>query len=346
MNALRRAVREHLHFIVVTTVLTLVMTFPTIVYVFRTDVFWLPTGSSRDVYIHIWDTWYGNQVLTGQALPFFTNLIFYPKGVSLAYHPLFYLHSIVVYALHVLLPISNAYSVAYLLMIVSSTFASYVYILWLFEDKWLALFGAIMFGFCSHVYATPHWPEISWIAPFPLAIYCLHRGVLELRNGLVILAGICIGFTSIVTLYHYVCILIVIALFICAMAHTRWRRSAFWRQVLLLTAVVALSSAWRLMPMLQNSDALGAALNWQGTMERSTDLISYFVDNRHPVYGPARGRDFSNTGRHADQLVKLPWLPAARPSRDRHVKSVYAPTDAAVAGALPGISCPEAWLNA
>ena len=62
MNALRRAVREHLHFIVVTTVLTLVMTFPTIVYVFRTDVFWHPAGSSHDIFIKFWDIWYGGQI--------------------------------------------------------------------------------------------------------------------------------------------------------------------------------------------------------------------------------------------------------------------------------------------
>ena len=40
------ALRRHLHFIMVTAVLTIVMTFPTIVYVFKPDVFWLPEKQS------------------------------------------------------------------------------------------------------------------------------------------------------------------------------------------------------------------------------------------------------------------------------------------------------------
>ncbi len=39
MLKLRGALLEHRHFIVVVTLLTLVMTYPTIEYVFRTDVF-------------------------------------------------------------------------------------------------------------------------------------------------------------------------------------------------------------------------------------------------------------------------------------------------------------------
>ena len=48
MSLLRNTLRERLHFLVVVTLLTLLMTFPAIVYLFRTDVFWLPTKDSRD----------------------------------------------------------------------------------------------------------------------------------------------------------------------------------------------------------------------------------------------------------------------------------------------------------
>ena len=87
MQRLRSTFREHLHFIVVVTLLTLIMTFPTVVYVFKTDVFWLPTGGSNDVYIGFWDAWYGKQFLTGQGDRYYSNFIFYPKGVSLSSIP-------------------------------------------------------------------------------------------------------------------------------------------------------------------------------------------------------------------------------------------------------------------
>ena len=35
---MRKAIRNHLHFVAIITLLTIVMTYPTIVYLFRTDV--------------------------------------------------------------------------------------------------------------------------------------------------------------------------------------------------------------------------------------------------------------------------------------------------------------------
>ncbi|MCE2471080.1 MAG: hypothetical protein J4G18_04120 [Anaerolineae bacterium] len=48
MPRLLNALREHRHVFIVVILLTLVTTFPTIVYVFKTDVFWHPAGTSLD----------------------------------------------------------------------------------------------------------------------------------------------------------------------------------------------------------------------------------------------------------------------------------------------------------
>ena len=286
MQGLRNFLREHLHFIVVVTLLTLVMTFPTIVYVIRTDVFWLPAGQSHDVYLRFWDIWYGKLIATGQADRFYTDLIYYPGGVSLAYHPLFYLHSIVVSALHLLMPISNAYSLTYLLIIYSSALAAYLYLRWLFKDKWLALFGAVVFGFCPQVTGYPNWPTIAWIAPTPLIIYCVHRGIKEKRANLIFLAGLFTGLTSEVIMYYFVCVVITLGVFVSALAASRWRDRIFWRHVALLATAVALSCAWRMIPVLQDLAALDGAIAYADDQEISSDLISFFVNPRNPILGP------------------------------------------------------------
>ena len=121
----------------------------------------MPTGDSLDVYIKFWDIWYGKLFLTGQADRFYTNLIFYPEGVSLIYQPLFLPQVIVINALAVFLPISNAFSLTYLLITFSCALSAYIYLLWLFKDKWIALFGAVVFGFSPHVIAHPNHPEIA-----------------------------------------------------------------------------------------------------------------------------------------------------------------------------------------
>ncbi|MCY3779973.1 MAG: hypothetical protein OXG78_06670, partial [Chloroflexi bacterium] len=180
-------IRRHLHFIIVAIILLVVMTFPTIVYVFRTDVFWLPAKHCCDAFIYFWNVWYLKQVFAGQADLLYTNTIFYPEGVSLTYTPLVLPHGITVNALQLFLPLSNAYSLTYLLIIFSSACAAYIYLHWLFKNRWLALFGAVIFGFCPQILISTSWPNIAWLAPVPLIFYGVHRGISEKRANLIIL---------------------------------------------------------------------------------------------------------------------------------------------------------------
>jgi len=284
MRRLTAVLSAHLNFVVVATLLTLVMTFPTIAYVFRSDVFWLPTGPGNDVYIKFWDIWYTKRILIGQADPFFTNLVFYPEGVSLAFHPFFYPHSITVNLLQAFMPLANAYSLTYLLIIWTSACAAYVYALWLCKDKWIALFGAIIFGVNAQTLATPTWPEIAWIAPIPLIMYFLHRGAREQRASHFVLAGLLSGCAIFVTPYLYVVVSIMLAVALCAFALREWRNRRFWLHVALLAATFALSSAWRLLPMLERPNVLEEATALGGSGEVITDLAAFFVNKGSPAY--------------------------------------------------------------
>ena len=135
MTRLRNRFRNHLHFIVIVTILTLVMTFPTIVYVFNTEVFWLPTGNYPDTWMKFWDARYGQELFSGQADYSFTDLLFYPNGMSLIYHNFSIPHMLVVGGLQAFMPISNAYSLTFLLIVASVTCSTYVYPLYLFNEK-------------------------------------------------------------------------------------------------------------------------------------------------------------------------------------------------------------------
>ena len=282
---MRAVISEHRHFIVVVTLLTLVMTWPTALYVLRTDVFWLPTGKSTDVFIKLWDTWYVKQILSGEADRAYTNLIFYPEGVSLVFQPIFIPHALVVNGLNLILPLTNAFILAHLLIIWSSALATYVYILWLLRDKWIALFGAVVFGLSPHVTSHANHTEVSFVMTISLALYAFHRGLLENRQRYIIVSGLLMGLTSISSLYAFVCGAITLAFAIVGLALTRWRDKRYWVNTLLLLATIAVSSAPRLIPMLSSSRDFEAALRWHGEKEIGTDLISYFVNHRHPIIG-------------------------------------------------------------
>ncbi len=290
VQGLRAALTEHLHAIIVVTLLTLALTFPTIAHVFRTDVFWLPvgpnSGESHDLYVHLWDIWYGKQILTGQADLFYTDLIFYPEGVSLVNHPQFLPLSVFVNLLLAVMPLSNAYCLSFLLIIISSALAAYVYLHWLFQDKWLALLGAIVFGLSPQVVGYPYWPSVAWIAPIALALYCFHRGICEKRAGLIALAGLWTGLHTLTVLYNYVVVVIMLAFFICALGASRWRDRVFWRHVALLVLTIAISSAWLLIPMLQAREAFGESLNYYSFGEYGNDILSFFSSHKNPIYGP------------------------------------------------------------
>lgn len=286
MRRILSPLSKHRHFLIVVTLLTLATTFPTIVYVFNTDVFWHPGGADRDIYIMFWDIWYGKQFLAGQASPFYTDQIFYPEGLSLAFQPFNIPHIILVNALNIFLPLSNAFSLAYLLIIFLCALSAYVYLHWLFKDKWIALLGAVVFGLSPQVVGHPFQPSIASIATIPLALYFFQRGIAENRPALVLIAGLLTGLTTIINLYIYICLLIILGFIVIALAIARYRDRRFWLNVALLIASVSLSSLWRVLPLVTDSDSLSAAVQWHSEAEVRTDAISYLVNHEHPLLGP------------------------------------------------------------
>ena len=279
MERIRTTLREHLHFIVITIVLTLIMTFPTIVYVFRTDVFWHPASGSHDVYIGLWDIWYGGQILSGQSDRYYTELLFYPEGVSLLNHPFNLPYVAVVNALGIVLPVTNAFSLTYLLIILACAAAAYLCLNSLFKEKWIALLGAVIFAFSPHVFDHRSWPNIASMATIPLVIYFFHRGIEERRAIFIVFTGLLVGLTSLITLYHYICVLILLIFFICFHTLRRWRNGAYWRLVALLITVIALASAWQLLPMLQHAAELGEAMEYYKAGEQNQDLVDFFFNS-------------------------------------------------------------------
>lgn len=280
-----RLVRAHSHFLITITLLTLAVTFPTIEYVLRTDVFWHPGGGDYDVYVEFWEIMYGAKVLSGQADRFYTDLLFYPEGVSLAFHKIFWLESIFVNVLSVVLPISNAFSAFYLFIIFSSAFSAYVYALWLFKDRWIALCSSVVFGLSPLVTAHPHNPSHAWIALIPLSLYFFHRGLIEDRRLFVAAAGLLAGLAVTTILYVYAIVGMSLAFYVVAFAIRRWRDPLFWRCVLLLFVCFALTSFGYIFQLLSDAETLNAAIAWHGAIEIGTDALSYLVNFDNPIFG-------------------------------------------------------------
>ena len=274
--------REHIHFIVVVTVLIVVMTFPTILYVFDTEVFWLPTGNHPDTWGKFWDAWYGQKVLSGQADLYYTDLLFYPRGSSLTFHNFSWPHMLVLSGLQAIMPASNAYSLTFLLIVASVTCSSYLYMLYLFHDKWLALLGAVIVGLSPQVVGYPEHPELRFIATVPLALYFFHRGFAERRYRHFVFSGLTTGATAYVSMHVAVVLVFALSMYAIYFLYSSWREAASWRFIALFSAIAIAVSAARVLPMIASLEALEQSVAVRHGQEIGNDLLEYFVNARHP----------------------------------------------------------------
>lgn len=285
MSRIVTVLRNHLHFVLIVPLLIIVMTWPTFRYVFDTEVFWLPTNV-QDVWINFWDAWHFESLMAGRAELLFTNLLFYPNGVSLAFDTPTYPHILAFNVLKAFMPLSNAYNLTYLLIIFVTTLSAYIYIVYLLRHKWISLFGAVIFGCSIYVIARPSQPIVTTIATVPLSLYCFHRAVLENRSLFAIYSGILIGITVVIGIYTYICLLLALTVYVFYFAFSYWRQPGFWRRVVLVLALAGLIGLLRAYPMLQDSGGLASALAKQDGKEYNTDLMYYFFNLNHPVTTP------------------------------------------------------------
>ena len=277
--------RRHLPFIIIVPLLIIIMTWPTVVYVFDWETFAVPTRNT-DVWQKLWDVWHGEQFLAGRTSFYHSDAMFYPGGVSLAYENFSLPHMLSVALLGAILPISSAFNLTYLVIVFAVALSGYVYLNYLFRDRWLATMGAVVFGLSQHVAAHAAHPDINLIVSFPLAAYCFQRAMTEARRNYLLVCGVIVGFTAFLSLYIFACLLITLALIILYYARERWKDLRYWRWMVMLALVIILFSAGRIAPMLAGAEDLASAIGKNTTQETGTDLLSYFVNYWHPLTTP------------------------------------------------------------
>lgn len=303
-----RTLRHHLHFILVVGILAVAMTWPVASYVFESDTFWLPSHGP-DIFIEMWNAWYGQRIITGQADFYFTDLLFYPQGLRLTYHHFSIPSMLTLGGLSALMPVSNAYCLAYLLLIVLNAGSAYVCLLHLFKDKWLALLGAVIFGLSRvTVYFSDSF-SYAFLPTLPLSLYFLHRGITENRRKYLVISGILTGLTVWISLYIFVCLLLTLAMIILVFARSRWRDPNYWLRMMLLLALVGIISIIRIYPLMADPQALDTAMERSLSVEMGNEMLSLFINYQHPTVQQV----FSDLNINLDKLSSgrsyLGWLP-------------------------------------
>lgn len=274
--------RRHWLFLLGFPLLATLMTWPTVVYVIDSNVLWLPS-SNLDIWMKFWDAWRLPSILADSKNYLFTDLLFYPDGLSLVYHNFSLPHMLVFGALQGAIPASNAYNLSFLLIVGVNGAAAYVYLLRLFRLRWLATFGSAMFALSPFVLSQPHHPDVIFIAALPLSLYFLERGIVEERWLWTGLSALCMASTLYTGMYIYVCLVFTVGLFLVGYAKTYWSSSAFWRRIILLALIVGSVSFVRVFPLIERGASFNDALDKTGGREQGNDLLASFLNPKHPL---------------------------------------------------------------
>ena len=285
MTRILSRIRHHLPFFVIVPLLIIVTTWPAFALAFDTDRAVFPT-THGDVRQKLWDVWHLGQFLAGETSFYYSDVMFYPIGVSLAYESFSLPHMLSVSLLSGIIPISNAYTLTFLLIVLAVAASAYIYLHYLLGDRWLATLGATVFGLCQFVTAHAAHPAVNIIVSFPLSAYFFQRGIKEERVRYLLFCGIIVGLSSFSGIYIFICQIITLALIALYYVFLRWRDPRFWGWMLLLGLVIGLASAPRIAPILTQPGSMDYALDKNRDQESATDLMYYFVNYRHPITTP------------------------------------------------------------
>ena len=332
MCKLRSTIREHFHFIVATTLLTLVMTFPTVLYLFRTDVMWLPIGSANDA--NHWDIWYWERILRGLEVRSYTNVIFYPEGVSLVHHPFLQQPAMVLRIfLQQFMPFTNAFNIVFLLVIFSNALAAIplrlVAVKGQVGSRW---FPRSYLAFSPHATNNPDQLHDATMASIALAVYFFHRGIVEKKSLLVVAAGLMVGLTSTVSPYSFACLMLTLAAVVIVFAVRRWRDLRFWRDIGLLALFTVMSSASSIYPMMADSEGLDRGLGIPCPRAKVRSGFRLCQSRKSAVWSTVECPARYACGCE-DKFFQLHWNGPARPRLHRSVQWIDTAGYAALADA-------------
>ncbi|MCY4062764.1 MAG: hypothetical protein OXG53_10385 [Chloroflexi bacterium] len=272
---------RHAHVLLIVPLVVIVMTWPTFARIFDTGEFWL-VNDHPDHWLRFWDAWHLERVLSGQADYYFTDAIFHPQGLSLTFHGTSTPAVFLLLLLQTVIPASNAYNLIFLFVLCFNAFSAYVLTRHLFDDKWIGLFGAVVFALCVPFPGGSTTPDLIMIGTLPLTVYFFRRSILEKRWHLAVLAGACAGVTAFIGVYTFVFLLMTIGIYTWFLAASRWRRRSFWRLVLLFSVICCAIGFFRFYPLLVDTAVLKEGMERFSGRSSGSEILSHFVPAKNP----------------------------------------------------------------
>ena len=146
-----------------------------------------------DAWVHLWTFhWVKESLLNGQS-PFFTDLLYFPNGVSLYFHNIAWVNIAFWLPLQALVGEATAYSVVFLGVFTFNGIATYLLARELMDSKAAAFVAGLIVAYWPYTLAHHNHPNLIFIAWIPLSILYLKRFFEQKRKHDALLASLFIA---------------------------------------------------------------------------------------------------------------------------------------------------------
>lgn len=172
-------------------------------------------GLGGDRYIYVWNMWWLKKALLDlHTNPLHTDYVFYPKGVSLAFHDFSLLNAFFSLPLQSIFTLSEIYNLLFLLTFILGGFGCFLLVRYLTGDHLAAFLSGLIFAFWGgRVYNVDHLSlaSIQW---FPFCALYLIKTLWEKSYRNPILAAIFLVMNALSAWYYAIYMTLFVALFL------------------------------------------------------------------------------------------------------------------------------------
>ncbi len=248
-------------------------------------------GYPGDSFQHAWFLWHFAHAVSHGNNPYFTNLIFYPNRINLAWSTLDPIAAALALPFSLTTGPIVAYNVSLMLQLALATFFAYLLCLRICGNRVASVIGGVCFGFSPWMMgeALGH---LSLVTAFPIPLYFLALDNVLRRANVRWRGGIALGLALFLTaLAHYnftvFCILLSIVILCVDLAMEGWRLAQrAWKPVALGAVTFAILFLPLFLSMWSNSSERPRTRRFATIEAHSADLFGFFVPSwKHLLFG-------------------------------------------------------------
>ena len=240
-----------------------------------------PTGLRGDYFNNLWNFWWMARSIGRLESPYFTDLLYYPEGLSLMRHTLSPINAVLGALFSTFMGLHAAFNVLVLLKLTASAWTMYVFARYVTGSRGGAVLAGLVYAFNPFHFSYICQINVFTLEFVPLALYYGLRVQREggLRTGL--FAVLSIGAIAATSSYYVVYTYIVLGMMVLCgrwvAPDVPWRLGA--RRVILLGAAGAVMVCLVSLPLLigtwqaRNSTFVHPAVIFQ--RRRANDLFGY-----------------------------------------------------------------------